>query len=96
MGIEEQFRIDRAQPGSPADAHTAGAAGTPETSEFRRMLEKLEAVARPAHKPGADTQQSEDADLDKLHDAMRKADDDYAAIMDLRRRIEEAYRSSQS
>ena len=82
---------------------------------FRRMLERLEDLARQsgaeapklgsskidaskpgASKPGAPKPDStETDDTDQFMDALKKADDNFVTAMDLRRKLEEAYRRSQ-
>jgi len=52
---------------------------------FRRLLERLEGLA-PATAPDVATP-------DDLPGALRRAEDDYLAAMDLRRRLEEAIRT---
>lgn len=51
---------------------------------FRRLLERLEALAQAPAAPVADAE--------GLQQALRRADDDYVVAMDLRRRIEAAVR----
>jgi hypothetical protein len=84
MGIDEHLRIDRVE-GPAGEPRTAPASG--DNAEFRRLLERLENVAR---KPSTDDVE----DIDKLRDAVRRADDDFAAVMDLRNQLEKAYRDS--
>lgn len=88
MTIDERMRIDGVKGADPAQH-----AGKPEhtgPTEFRRLLEKLEAVAKHS-KVEASVE-----DVDKLRDAMKKADDDFSVVMDLRQKLEDAYRKSQS
>jgi hypothetical protein len=61
-------------------------AGANDTPEFRRILEKLEQLAKaPPETPPQDAEQ--------LQDALRKAEDGFSSAMDLRRRLEEAFRA---
>ena len=82
----------------PADRGPSGVSNDP---AFRRMLERLEELARQgASSPAADTPKTDNADADtdateEFMDAMRKADDDFVAAMDLRRKLEDAYRRNQ-
>jgi len=77
---------------------------------FRRMLERLEELAKPSNaddvaKAGpakniseADAPQRNSSQVDEAEefiDAMKRADDDFVAAMDLRRKLEEAYRRNQ-
>lgn len=59
---------------------------------FRRMLERLEELAGQSGAP-KDWQTSS---TDQFMDALKKADEDFITAMDLRRKLEEAYRRSQS
>ncbi len=86
MGIDDRLRIDGLQ-GPQGNEQTPAPAGTEQT-EFRRLLEKLESVAR-------QPKTEEVEDIEKLREAMKKADDDFSAVMDLRKQLEEAYRKSQ-
>jgi hypothetical protein len=52
--------------------------------DFRRLLERLEELARRDAPPAAD--------VETFRDAVRAAGDDFAAAMDLRRRLEDAFR----
>ena len=66
---------------------------------FRRMLERLEELQRKSNVDTTPTAGSaedipEDETLAFL-DAMKKADDDFVTAMDLRRKLEEAYRRNQ-
>jgi flagellar hook-basal body complex protein FliE len=63
---------------------------------FRRMLERLEELARQGKStPAADVSEADTGNTEEFMDAMKKADDDFVAAMDLRRKLEEAYRRSQ-
>jgi hypothetical protein len=79
--------IPNVHPVSPAGpkAYPSGAAPDPD-SDFRRILERLEAIA--ARASGAKGQE----DPGELLEALRKADDDFMSVMDLRAQIEAAYR----
>jgi hypothetical protein len=69
-------------PAAPAD-------GTPATvadpAAFRRILERLEQLARTEPPTGV-------KDAEDLADAMRKAEDGFTSAMDLRRQLETAFR----
>ncbi|MHC4512490.1 MAG: hypothetical protein ACYTGW_06450 [Planctomycetota bacterium] len=77
---------------------------------FRRMLERLEELAKQSGTDSAskaspskdvseadapETDSSQMDDTEEFMDAMKKADDDFVTVMDLRRKLEEAYRRSQ-
>lgn len=70
-------------------APTAPAAGAPavatDPAAFRRILERLEQLART--KPPTEVK-----DAEGLADAMRKAEDGFTSAMDLRRQLESAFR----
>lgn len=59
-----------------------------DSAEFRRLLEKLEELSKNSEEKVVE-------DADDLRDALRKAEDDYISAMDLRRKLEEAFRRSQ-
>ncbi|MCA8944055.1 MAG: hypothetical protein KDB80_15935 [Planctomycetes bacterium] len=88
MNIDERMRIDGVK--GPDPAHHAGKPEQTGPTEFRRLLEKLEAVAKQSK-----VEESVE-DVDKLRDAMKQADDDFSVVMDLRKKLEDAYRRSQS
>lgn len=67
------------EPG-PADPPAAGDAG------FRALLDKLERLARPAAP-------AEVRDADGLRQALDTAADGFISAMDLRRRLEDAFRA---
>ena len=56
--------------------------------EFRRLLEQLEKLSTKSEEKVV-------KDAEGLQDAIRKADDDFISAMDLRRKLEEAFRRSQ-
>ena len=81
------------------DVFKVGGAGGPQnpepgkgkaadTTEFRRLLETLEQLSA-----RRESQPVEDAD--DLKEALRKADDDFRSVMDLRRALEDAYRQKE-
>ncbi|MCC6672545.1 MAG: hypothetical protein IT458_15885 [Planctomycetes bacterium] len=71
----------------PAPAGAAGPSGAAgESTEFRRMLERLEELARQPAAPVEDAEQ--------LGQAVRQAEQDFLSVMDLRRRLEDVYRRS--
>jgi hypothetical protein len=69
----------------PAVGATAGEA----SPTFRRLLESLERLARPEGPP------PEVRDPETLKRALASADGDFQQVMDLRRRLEEAFRQRQ-
>lgn len=91
MSLDENFRIDRIHGTQGPEANQpGGAAGAAGSTEFRRLLEQLETVARSANgSPESVT------DIDNLREAMKKADDDFEAVMQLRKQLEDAYRDTQ-
>ena len=86
MGIDERMRIDGIH--GPNESQPPGSPAGTDQTEFRRILERLEEVARQS-KP------AEVENFDKLREVMKKADDEFSAVMDLRRQLEDAYRKSQ-
>ena len=66
---------------------TAGS-GRSDGAEFRRLLEKLEGMRTDDADPAGTTDSPE-----SLVQDLAKADDDFMSVMDLRRRLEEAFRS---
>ena len=81
MSIEESLRIDRIQGTPPADGLSAKP-GDP--TEFRRLLEKLEGLAKKPDQPAVEN-------VDQLKSAVRTADDDFKQVMHLREMLEAAY-----
>ena len=82
MGIEESLRISRIQGTTPAEGLSTKPA---DPAEFRRLLEKLEGLAKKPDQPVVE-------DVDQLESAVRDADDDFKQVMDMRRMLEAAYR----
>jgi len=64
-----------------------------DSAEFRRMLERLEAIAKKTDGSHADVDKVQGTEA--FMDAMKKADEDFITAMDLRRKLEEAYRRNQ-
>jgi hypothetical protein len=85
MSTDNVFRIGG--PNEPSKPPTE--ATRTDSAEFRRLLEQLEELSK-------SSQEKVVADADDLKDALRKAEDDYLSAMDLRRKLEEAFRRSQS
>ena len=85
MSTDNVFRI-----GGPSEPgkHPTEPTRT-DSAEFRRLLEQLEELSK-------SSQEKVVEDADDLRDALRKAEDDYISAMDLRRKLEEAFRRSQS
>ncbi len=67
--------------------------GASDPTAFRRLLERLESVARPVEK-GKGGEADSPSDLHALHDALHDADRDYEQLMELRRQLEQAFRHS--
>ena len=59
-----------------------------DSAEFRRLLEQLENLSK-------NREETVVKDTEGLQKAMRKAEDDFVAAMDLRRKLEEAFRRNQ-
>ena len=78
------------QPASPAngaaDGPVDGGAASP---AFRALLDSLERLVR------SQARAPEVADAHGLHDAIRDADQGFRQAMDLRRRLEDAFRARQ-
>ena len=74
------------QPVSPANGTADGASASP---AFRALLDSLERLVQ--NQPRA----PEVADAHGLHDAIRDADQGFRQAMDLRRRLEDAFRARQ-
>ena len=86
---------------TPPDRGTEKVSSDP---AFRRMLERLEELAKRSDTQASKEVSKPDAskpdtakvdDTEEFIDALKKADDDFVAAMDLRRKLEEAYRRSQ-
>jgi hypothetical protein len=88
MTIERDLPGIGPNPIGRADPGPTTAAG-PERAEFRRLLERLEKLARP-------DRSAEVKDADGLQEALRGADDGFVSAMDLRRKLEEAFRARSS
>lgn len=75
-------------PQGPQPGREPGRGKPPESAEFRRLLEKLEELsARREPRPVEDA--------DDLREALRRAEDDFQSVMDLRRALEDAYRKQE-
>lgn len=87
MSTMQPFDVVSARPlagASPLGGGAESAAGASATPAFQNLLDRLEALAR--------TPTGEVKSADDLQLALRKAEDDYVAAMDLRRRLEDAIR----
>jgi hypothetical protein len=73
-------------PSAPAAPAAGIRGGDTDPAAFRRILERLEQLARTAPAP-------EVKDPADLADAMRKAEDGFTSAMDLRRQLEAAFRA---
>ena len=95
MTLDEQFFIDRIHGGAAKPNAPQGPATTPEqveNSSFRKLLDKLDgsqAAATGSEQPGDGAGLDS---LDKLQHDLHRADDEFLSAMDLRRKLEEAYR----
>ncbi len=79
-------RVDAAPAVAP-DAPAKAAAQSPDGSTFQRLLESLQQL-RTTGRAVADAN-----DPAQLRDAIRAADDGFVTAMDLRKRLEEAFRN---
>lgn len=77
-------RIDAPAPAAPTSGPGATAGQSP---EFRRILERLEQLAAAAPAPAAP------ADAEQLQGDLQQADAGFADAMELRRRLEAAFRA---
>jgi hypothetical protein len=68
--------------GSPA----APAQAPPDSASFRRLLESLEKLTR-EHREVPPV-----ADADQMQDVIKRVDDGFTTAMDLRKKLEEAFR----
>ncbi len=59
-----------------------------DSAEFRRLLERLEKLS-------TRSEETVVKDAKGLEEALQKAEDDFVSAMDLRRKLEEAFRRSQ-
>jgi hypothetical protein len=73
--------------GAPAIGGEAGPAEPPPSISFRRLMESLERLAGQQRAP------EKVQDAEQLREALRAADDDFVTAMDLRKRLEEVFRS---
>ena len=86
MDINELLRIDRIHSGDGA----AKTSGSTNPKAFQNVLEELQGLAKNAAAAAPETK-----DVNEFSNAMRKAEDEFTALMDLRRRLEEAFRTRQ-
>ena len=77
----------------PAGQPRQGPEKAGDSAEFRRMLERLEAIAKQTSGSRADVDKVQGTEA--FMKAMKKADEDFITAMDLRRKLEEAYRRNQ-
>ncbi len=68
-----------------SNAQNAAPAGADSGLEFRRLLETLERISAERDLPPAD-------DVQAFARAVQRADDEFSTVMDLRRRLEDAFR----
>lgn len=80
-------RVDAAPPIAAPAAPADPAAAVPDGSTFQRLLESLQQL-RTTGRAVADVQSPE-----QLHDALRAADDGFVTAMDLRKKLESAFRA---
>lgn len=76
------------RPGSTDPAAAPAAGRSAADPGFRALLESLQQLARRQAQPA-----DEVGDATALHSAIERADDDFQQVMDLRRRLEEAFRA---
>ena len=76
-------------PGKAAETRKPDAAQHTDPTTFRRLLEQLEAIGR------SDDAAPNGDDLHALQDDLRKADAEFDSVMDLRTRLEDAFRKAQ-
>lgn len=88
MDIQEYLKLDRIQTDRAPDGQRTKAAD-PET--FQRLLEELQALADKGDAPDPARADKKDG-LANFGEALRRADDDFATLMDLRHKLEEAFR----
>lgn len=86
MDIRELLSLERIH-GARGEARPGGA----DAAKFESVLDELRALAGRARE-GEGTAKAE-GDLAGFADALKRADDDYAALMEVRRRLEAAFRS---
>ena len=85
MGIDDILRIDRIQQQSGAAAPDAPAATD---GEFRRLLEQIQDLSKKTqHQP---------ENADELARALQEAEKDFGLAMELRARLEDAFRKKMS
>lgn len=89
MNPLERLAFDRIHGAGPAGGAENGAKTTP-TTDFAKLLEELRAVGA---QPAATDKAGDAGDFER---AVRRADDDYATVMELRRHLEDAYRRCSS
>ena len=86
MDINERLKIDRIQSPGGVDKQSEQSI---DPTEFARLLDRLK-------KSEKTTNESQDvADVDKLNEAVKQADDDFETAMNLRKMLEDAYRKHQ-
>ncbi len=86
MDINERLRIDKIQPteGKPGQSDKAV-----DPLEFARLLDQLKKSGKTT------TEGKEVADVEKLTEAVKQADDDFETAMNMRKMLEDAYRKRQ-
>jgi hypothetical protein len=88
MDLRELLSLDRIH-GARGGAHPAGA----DPAKFESVLEELRALADRTRDGTEKARTKDDGGLAGFADALRRADADYAALMEVRRRLEAAFRS---
>ena len=83
MDIRELLSIDRVQ--GPNGPNQTGQ--TPEGKPFQQVLQELQDIAKTRSTDGEPVP----SDLKDFSKAMRAADDEYVALMDIRRKLEQAF-----
>ncbi|MEM7205635.1 MAG: hypothetical protein AAF628_35595 [Planctomycetota bacterium] len=86
MDIHERLWVDRLDPGAkPTDAPK------PQAGAFQHVLDQLREGEAGAPPPPGEAE----AELRDFTDAVARADSDFATLMDLRRRLEDAFKRHQ-
>ena len=88
MATDIHLTLDAAplQPIGGPPAAAAPAAAQPDSASFRRLLESLEKLTKD-HREVPPV-----ADAEQLQDVIKRVDDGFTTAMDLRKRLEEAFR----
>lgn len=86
MSFEDDFKLSGVQPTDPSQPVGPKELAQPgDPAEFRRLLEQLQKLA------DQQVEEPEVEDVDQLAEHMRRAEDEFRAVMDLRKQLEDAY-----